>query len=185
MVVLAACAGCGWQVEPPRIGAGMETATVFVTDYGRHTRLGLPTADGRVVEWGFGDWDFYARQQTGPVASARALSPFGRATLARRELPDAGDAEAFRRAARGVRTAALVVERDKARALLADLESSWERGRATGATGLEFHGLEFAPVETRYHLFRNSNSKTAMWLRELGCEVRGVPVISNFRVREP
>jgi hypothetical protein len=34
----------------------------------------------------------------------------------------------------------------------------------------------------RYHVFRNSNHATAEWLRELGCDVRGFPLLSNFRV---
>lgn len=177
------CAGCAWEVVPPSVSAGVEPATVFVTDYGRHTRLGLPAGERVVVEWGFGDWDYYALEKTGPMASLRAISPFGSSTLARRDLLRVSDVRGFQSAAGGVRTVAFVVEREKADALLADLESRWRCGREVGAARRETEGLEFALDEERYHLLRNSNSKTAVWLRELGCEVSGMPILSNFRVR--
>lgn len=180
-----ACGGCAWEVTPPVVPPGAETATVFVTDYGRHARLGLPVGDRTVVEWGFGDWEYYAMEKTGPASSVRAISPFGRSALARREFHGVGgDAGEFSGSAGGVRTAAIKVERAKSDALFLDLESRWRRGREVEAVRRDTDGLEFAAGEERYHLLHNSNKKTAVWLRELGCEVRGVPVISNFRVSE-
>ncbi len=45
-----------------------------------------------------------------------------------------------------------------------------------------WNDLEFVPYEARYHLFSNSNHRTARWLEELGCEVRGFSILSNFRL---
>jgi hypothetical protein len=35
-----------------------------------------------------------------------------------------------------------------------------------------------------YHLFDNSNHATAKWLRRLGCEIRGFPLMANFLVED-
>ena len=157
---------------------------VFVTDYGRHTRLGLPARDRRTVcEWGFGDWDYYALENTSLWSGLRAVSVFGRSTLARRSLPGAGDLERYRAAAGGVRTVAIEVDRDQADRLLAELEDLWRLGLESGEIHRGDGGLGFVRTEKRYHLLHNSNVRTAVWLRALGCDVSGTPILSNFRLR--
>jgi len=175
--------GCAWTVIPPAISGNVESVTVFVTDYGRHTRLGLPARDGvTVCEWGFGDWDYYALENTGAWSGLRAVSVFGRSTLARRSLPGAGDLERYRTAAGGVRTVAIEVGRDNADRLLAELEALWLFGLESGEIHRGDRGLGFVRTKQRYHLLRNSNAQTAAWLRDLGCEVTGTPILSNFRL---
>ncbi len=177
--------GCAWTIVPPPLPDEAESETVFLTDYGRHARLGLPADDRTVWEWGFGDWDYYALEDRGTWSSLRALSFFGRSTLARRPLPPSIDADQFRSAAGGVRTVAIEVERGKAAELLAELEAQWERGLEYGEAHRGQDNLSFVRAEERYHLFRNSNAKIATWLRTLGCEVSGAPLLSNFRLSEP
>ena len=177
--------GCAWTIVPPPLPDDTESETVFVTDYGRHARLGLPADDHTVWEWGFGDWDYYALEDRGAWSSLRALSFFGRSTLARRPLPMNDDTERFRATAGGVRTVAIEVGREKAARLLAELEDQWERGLEHGEAHRGHDNLSFVRAEERYHLFRNSNAKIATWLRALGCEVSGAPVLSNFRLDEP
>lgn len=169
---------------PPDVPAGVATETVYLSDYGRHTRLALPDEHNRFWEWGFGDYDFYALEDESPVSSLRALSYFGRSTLARRRL--IGDDSTKTMVARldAVRTVAFEVERQKSDDLLRELQSQWERGAEKKGVHHARGDLQFVHADQRYHLFRNSNAKVAAWLRALGCEVRGAPLLSNFVFEE-
>lgn len=175
--------GCAWTILPPETPEEKERETVFLTDYGRHARLGLPGEDNRIWEWGFGDWEYYALGERGFWPGFRALSFLGRSTLARRPLPSADDPDRFNVLAGGVRTVALEIDRSKVADLLAALRAEWERGAEEREPHRGHDGLSFVPAEERYHLFRNSNAKVATWLEALGCEVSGAPLLSNFRVR--
>src|SRR5262245_57988661 len=46
------------SVRPPR--AVSDPVTVRLFSAGRHSGLLLPVGDGRVVEYGYGDWSWYA-----------------------------------------------------------------------------------------------------------------------------
>jgi hypothetical protein len=75
----------------------------------------------------------------------------------------------------------LRVERAAVAALRQRLESLFEANRAT----LLYNPaprLEFVHHPEPYTLFNSSNRKVAQWLRELGCEISGVPLLSNWRV---
>ncbi len=175
-------AGCAWRVTPP---SGLhDPVPVFLTDYGRHTRLGLPEDDQRVVEFGFGEWHYYAHEERGFFSTLRAVSGFGQGTLARRHLPYAESEELFGIGAGGQRSVRFLVEGEKVRELRRSLERKW-RQNLDGMTYREWEDLYFVPYDATYHLFRNSNHQTAEWLEALGCEVGGVPILSNFRLREP
>src|SRR4051794_37158104 len=50
--------GCGGPVRPP--ANVRDPVPIYVTDYGRHSTLLLPTDDGRLEEFAFGDWDWLA-----------------------------------------------------------------------------------------------------------------------------
>ena len=46
------------------------------------------------------------------------------------------------------------------------------------------YGLTFVHDDESYVCYRNCNHRVVLWLRELGCEVRGCAGFSNFRVAE-
>ncbi len=173
-------AGCAWRVTAP-VAPG-DPVPVFLTDYGRHTRLALPADEDTMREYGFGEWHFYALGEQGPLSTLRAVFGFGEATLASRTLPS--DEDLFRRRVRGSRTVRFHVEQEDAARLLEALEERWRQYPGEPVRHRET-GLSFIPVDDSYHGLSNSNHRTAKWLRELGCEVRGFPILSNFRLVEP
>lgn len=181
LLCLLLATGCAWRIVPP--ADVRNPAPVIVTDYGRHTRLALPEGESGMVEYGFGEWNFYALRKTGPISSIRALSGFGQPTLARRRLPRFEGEEAFWRTAGGRRSAFVYAEKERVRELRQILEATW-RVNLNADRYHSWNGLEFVRYEGTYHLFRNSNHRTATWLRALGFEVRGVVFLSNFRVLE-
>ncbi len=171
--------GCAWRVALPE--DVRNPAPVVLTDYGRHTRLALPKEGGEMVEYGFGNWNYYALARRGPISSLRAVTGLGPAALARRRLPDIEGEGPSRLWDYGRRSVLFYAEAERVADLREVIELAWrendvpERYHSRGP-------LEFVQYDATYHLFRNSNHKTAEWLEALGCRVRGSPILSNFRI---
>ena len=113
----------------------------------------------------------------------RAGAGFGSGAFSRRTLRPAADGTLGPRQTGGTRSARLTVERTEADRLRRELDARWARNR----DDIRIRQADAVPVSrdpARYHLFENSNHATANWLRQLGCQVRGFPLMANFRVEE-
>lgn len=174
--LLSLIQACSWSVIPPEPTA--ESATVYLSVYGRHTRLALPDESGHYVEYGFGDWRFYAEEQRTLFTGIQALFFSTGSTLSRRELPDPGQTD-LRRHFLSIRTEAIEVPSHLARQLRDELMQNWEK--AAGEQ-LSQGALVFRRAPRHYSLFHNSNHQTAQWLEQLQCDVQGAPFWSNFEV---
>lgn len=173
--------GCQQRIEPP--AAVSDPVGVFVIDYGRHASLALPEADASLVEWSWGDWNWFALERTGVLQGLQALFASPRSTLSRRELAPAEDADELAALVGAEEVIALNVERERARALQRDLEARWWRRRDEAVTHRS--GRAFVPDDARYSLFNNSVHELARWLEALGAQVSGMGVTANFELREP
>ena len=173
--------GCQHVITPPaRVS---DPVRVFVIDYGRHASLALPKEDSGLVEWSWGDWHWYALERTGPVEGLQALFASPRSTLGRRELAPAGDVEELAARVGTEDALALNVERERARALLRQLEARWLRRRNEAVSHPS--GRVFVPDDARYGLSNNSVHELVRWLEALGADVSGTGVTANFKLREP
>lgn len=174
--LLPALTSCSWTIVPPE--PEEQSETVFLSVYGRHTRLALPHDESGYVEYGFGDWHYYALGERDWLTGLRALFFSSASTLSRRELPDPGQA-VLRNHFHSKRTEAIEVHRADVRQLLHELEQAWSESDEVR------HGngqLTFKQTDRQYSLFHNSNHQTAQWLEQLQCEVRGTPISSDFRL---
>ena len=178
-LVLLSLAGCAWRVIPPAQVA--DPVPVFVTEYGRHTRLALPNDSTAFVEYGFGEWNFYGLEKQGWLSALRAISGFGQGALSRRELPFAQDEVDFLQTAQGARSARLWVERSSANDLRKELEARW-RANAGAVVVRQADQIPVSRDPAHYHLLGNSNHAVANWLKRLGCSVRGYPITSGFEI---
>ena len=170
---------CAWQVIPP--AEVREPVPIFLSEYGRHTRLALPHNSRAFFEYGFGEWNFYGLEKQGVFSALRAISVLGEGAFSRRELPFVLNERDFLHAAAGDRSARLWVERSLADSLSQELEARW---RANAGTVMirRFDQVPVSRDPAPYYLFGNSNHAVEQWLRRLGCGVRGSPVTSNFQV---
>jgi hypothetical protein len=178
-LVLVGLPGCAWRVIPPAQVA--DPVPVFVTEYGRHTRLALPNDSAAFVEYGFGEWNFYGLEKQGWLSALRAISGFGQGALSRRELPFARDEAEFLQTAQGARSARLWVERSSANDLREELEARW-RANAGVVVVRQEDQIPVSRDPAHYHLLGNSNHAVANWLKRLGCSVRGYPITSGFEI---
>lgn len=176
LCVVLSLQACTWRIVPPE--PAQETTTVYISVYGRHTRLALPDERGQFVEYGFGDWRFYAEAERNLLTAVQALLFSTGATLSRRELTPPGDSE-LRHHFYSNRTEAIDVPAKQARQLRESLQLAWNQAQGEQ---LDQGTLSFRRSPIHYSLFHNSNHQTARWLEQLQCDVRGVPFWSNFRV---
>jgi hypothetical protein len=164
---------------PP--GRVVDPVPVYLSEYGRHTRLALPDRTAAFFEYGFGEWNFYGLEKEGLFSALRAITGLGEGALSRRQLPFTLVESEFMRAAGSSRSARLLVERAPAENLRHELEGRWR----SNAGSVAVRAWDQIPVSrdlAAYHLFGNSNHAVANWLERLGCRIRGSPMTSNFQV---
>lgn len=171
--------GCAWTVQPPP--APRDPVTVWVTEYGKHCRVALPSDKSTYLEYGFGEWNFYAREKRDTFSILRAGIGFGAGAFSRRELVPAPDGRLGPAQTGGTRSESLKVERDLAVQLRDELEARW-RANKDNVIVRSWDRVPVSRDPQHYHVFDNSNHATAGWLRRLGCKVRGFPLMSNFRI---
>ena len=187
LLALPALATCATHIEPPDRPA--DPATVYITDYGRHAGLLLPASDGTLVEWTYGEWRWFALDESAWYRIFPAMLWPTRGTLGRRHLePVDGDADlaAARLTERLTCEYVHAVRVDAGRVddLATQLEARYQIEIATQHYQEIFH-LDFVQDAENYHLFHNCNHEVASWLAELGCEVSGPAVLSDWEVGAP
>jgi hypothetical protein len=173
--------GCTSTVTPPP--APEDPQAVYLLQDDRHVGLLLPRAPGRVVEYGFGDWDWYAMERDAWYNVFDTVLWPTQGTLCRRELAAHGAAD-LRARLPWATVHEFAVERARAGALLLDLDAQF----AAHADELHHsarYGMDFVPHDDGYWLFHNCNDVLADWLRRLGCEVSWVPVRLGLAVTAP
>jgi hypothetical protein len=175
-----ALGGCQHVIRPPT--AVSDPVRVFVIDYGRHASLALPQEGPGLVEWSWGDWNWYALERTGAAEGLQALFASPQSTLARRELAPAGGAGELAARVGAEKVLGLDVERDRARALRRQLDARWLRRRKEAVSHPS--GRVFVPDDARYSPSNNSVHELARWLEALGAEVSGRSVTANFKLPE-
>jgi hypothetical protein len=177
--------GCGTTYLKPPTNPP-DPRTVFVLDHGRHTSLVVTTDAGDLVRYAWGDWRFYAAQDTRLRTGAAALFCRTPSTLARREL--AGPAEAAVLLAQlrvGVQMIhVLQVGGADADRLRAELDALHAQG-ADRHLYVAVYDLVFAPYPEPYTWRNNSTTKIAEWLDAMGVEVSGPALVARWQVVAP
>lgn len=183
LAALALVAGCSTTVVPPP--SPSEPVTAFLLDHGRTPSLVLPTPDGNMTRYVYGDWNWYALRNTGPIDGLRALFWPTQGTLGRRDLRGPPHADILHERVR-VDTIDGLFLVTVARADVERLRSRLDAEHRAGAEValVEALDLQFVPHPRRYSYFHNSNHAVAGWLRELGCETQGLAFHSRWRVQQ-
>ena len=181
VLLLASIGACSvTRISPPV--KPHEPAPVFVLEHGRSTSIVLSAADGSLHRYAYGDWEYYAKRQTGSGWGVAALFWPTPAGLGRRSLSGPPTAASIYKQLRiGIdKLHVLEVERtgidnlrDQLDALFAATPSHYASPQVD---------LEFVPHPAAYHLFHNSNQLVADWLTQLGCEVSTRPVLTGWSV---
>ena len=178
LLLLTACA---IRVTPP---VELEDPrTIFIADYGRHASLLLPRVNGRLVEFAYGEWEWFALGHDQWYRAGPALLWPTRGTLGKSEFRGPAELDALRAQLAVERVDELQVERTAASALLARLEAAFAEREGESVLN-DALGMDFVPHVDGYCIFHQCNSVVAEWLRELGCRVAGCALRADFIVRK-
>jgi len=180
--VLALVGGCATKVVPP--ANPVNPVAVYITDYGRHSSILLPMGDGHLMEYSYGDWEFYALNKYKWYIGASKLFFSDGSGLGRRIVAHPGEDEALHKLLGCHRLLRVDVDQNKVSDLLAELDQRYSANIETMVYNNYGHSY-FVKDESHYWLFHTCNAMTGQWLEKLGCKVGGLPVISNFEVVRP
>jgi hypothetical protein len=183
ILAMGLCGGCSAVIVPPAAAARGTTVPVHVADYGYHSTIILPKSDGGLVEYAYGDWDFFGLSHKSFGTALRALFASDQATLGRRVLDREPDQPGLEDATGAKRVLRFEAPRDR----VEDLERVLEQRFCEHLDSIEYspvHHLYFVKDGERYGVAHNCNHFTAQWLERLGCRVEGTAMLSNFQLRE-
>lgn len=177
--VLSACSA---TILPP--SQPSDPVIVVLLDHGRHSSLVLPDPSGGALRYSYGDWDYYVMRDTALASGARALFRRTPAALGRQHLMVAPESDSLLLAlhVEVVQSWRIEVERSRVTRLRDDLEQQFASALDTRVYSPWF-GVDFVRHPTPYTLNHNSNYLVGVWLTELGCEIRGQPILSSWTVR--
>lgn len=164
----------GWTKRVSAPVPVKEPTAVFVVRDELHRGLLLPAPNGGYVEFGFGDWHWYARaQEQWHNVFATVLWPT-QGTLSRRDHASR-NGDDLRASMSWATFDEFVVEKAAAAKLRDRLEAQFaarQRERVI-RTGLRMH---FVPWDRDYWFADTCADAVAEWLVELGCEASWVPL---------
>lgn len=174
--------GCTISVIPP--AAPDDPRPVYLLDHGRHTSMVVSKANGDMVRYAYGEWRWYAEDDTGFWRSIDTLFTPTQGALGRRELagPPTGDNVRLRVRVIVQTLHELQVAGDAADKLIQQLDAIHQHNpEETHYQPL--YDLEFAPHPRDYSLAYHSKDALKGWLEMLGCEVSGGGPLSGWQVR--
>jgi hypothetical protein len=173
--------GCVSYITPPAMPA--QPVEVFLVQDGIHSGLIMPRPDGGYIEYGYGDWDWYALNYTSwyhvfdtvlwPTQGALGRRPYVART------PDE-----LRAQCPGSELAALCVAGPDVDVLLRDLDARYEAGRATEVFN-EVTRMHLVQVPESFWWGYNCADATAEWLRRLRCSVSRALIRTKLVVQAP
>ena len=155
--------------------------TVYVIDYGYHSRLVLPDGEGKFVQYAYGDWRYFALNRQNLVNGIAALLYPTQGTIGRRQFNNL--AEFYRQLERDRNTLlGFEVDAAKVAQLLKLLDRRFRQNLPMQVKNPRNH-LTFVPDDRDYIMFHNSNHELVKWLQNLDCRVKGFVALPNFQVK--
>ena len=173
--------GCVSVVVPP--AHPVDPVEVFLSQEGIHSGLVLPRPEGGYVEYGYGDWDWYALNCDRWYHVFDTVLWPTQGALGRRSYA-ARTAEELRAEARGPALDSLAVSRRDAEGLLRELDARFEATRDTEVYN-EVSGMRLVQVPEGFWCCYGCADATSEWLRRLGCSVSCTVIRTRLVVRAP
>lgn len=173
--------GCSGRITPPK--SPEIPRAVFVLDHGQHSSLIIEDKQGDLARYSYGDWRYYAEGKTGIFSGVRAIFVPTKAALGRKQLSGPATPENIHEQ---VKIAVLTIVSLEAEASAVDalqqkLDTVYQQNQASRIYRQDFD-LEFVHYPMTYSVLNNSNQVIGQWLTELGSEIEGWPLLSNWQV---
>ncbi|MBE9007711.1 DUF2459 domain-containing protein [Fortiea sp. LEGE XX443] len=173
-----------WVLSPAIIvppADPVEAVTIYVTDYGWHSRLVLPTGNSKLIQYAYGDWNYFALNQQDLRNGAAALLLPTQGTLGRRKFSNIAELQQIIQQ-HDHSLLSLEISQTKVIQLLKLLDERFNRNVATSIENFQT-GLTLVKDNQEYTLFHNSNHEIVKWLKSLDCQIYGFVMWANFQVK--
>lgn len=174
--------GCAATVYP-QAGPVHPTA-VYVADYGIHSSLLLPVSENRYVEYAFGDWNFAALNHCWPNDALGALLISFQSALGRRFIDVVPGEEPWPVHPSPHRVQVVYASEANVNHVVRELDARYRRDARVVMHNPD-NDMDYVKDNEHYSIANNCNHLTARCLREMGCDVRGLVVLSRFAVEPP
>lgn len=175
-----------WMFSPATIvppADPAEAIAIYVTDHGLHSRLVLPSGNGELIQYAYGDWNYFALNQQDLRNGAAALLVPTQGTLGRRKFSNIAELQQIIQQ-QDYTLLSLEVAQAKVTRLLKLLDERFNRNIETSIENPQT-GLTLVQDDQDYTLLHNSNHELVEWLQDLECRVHGFIMWANFRVERP
>ncbi|WP_292353856.1 MULTISPECIES: hypothetical protein [unclassified Methylophaga] len=182
MPIMLMLNGCSGRIIPPQ--PPESPRAVFVLDHGHHSSLIIEDKQGDMTRYSYGDWRYYAEGNTGIWSGLRALFVPTQAGLGRKQLSGPASIENIHNQITVVIANAVSIEAE-AKAV-DDLQLKLEKIYRQNQGQQIYHGtfdLYFVPYPKPYSFWHNSNHMLGQWLSELGTDIHGWPLFSNWQLQ--
>ena len=150
----------------------IDPVTVFLIREAQHVGVVFEHPDGAFVEYGYGDWDWYATMADQWYYVFDTILWPTQGTLGYRRFPSRASFESKHRVAS--RTP-IRVSRANAAALVAEFRTAITRGTDEQLYSSAYD-MTFVKSADGYWFGYNCYDAVAVWLRRLGCHVSWVPI---------
>jgi hypothetical protein len=172
--------GCTAVVTPPDHPEQPET--ILLVDNSYHASVVLPASEADTwIRYEYGDWSYFAKNNTGFFSSVAAYAWPTDGGLGRRFVEDRREDAYPANWRDGTHVYEIDVPGERVQSLVNELNREFQRN------GIETHynhhrELTLVRVEWDYWIFHDSNAQVVDWLQALGCEVHGSSFLSDWRV---
>lgn len=178
--LLFAAGGCATTVYPQ--ANPVRPTAVYVADYGIHSSLLLPNGDGRYVEYAFGDWNFAAMNHCWPNDALGALLISFQSALGRRYItlgPDETVPHPVHPPPHSIQV--VYAPYEQVMRVVRELDARYRRSNSVVMHNTD-NDMDYVKDSEHYWVANNCNHLTARCLAEMGCDVRGFVMFSQFAV---
>jgi len=156
--------------------------TVYVIDYGYHSRLILPDRQDGLLQYTYGDWHYFALNQQDLSDGLAALLIPTVGTLGRKRANDITELRQELGSDWQDTLLSFEVTGTQAAQLLESLNERFNQNIDTRIVNSR-NNLAFVQDDQDYILFHNSNHELVNWLEELDCQIEGFITLPNFKVK--
>jgi hypothetical protein len=170
--------GCISTITPPEHPS--DPCLVYLLKDAKHTGLVLPDRAGGYVEFGYGEWDWYAlvKDRWYHVFDTVLWPTCG--CLGRRGM--SAD-EISRSVSRGM-LEAITVSRRCARALFEELDERFNSNKETMIFN-PLYGMHFVRDDRGFWFLHNCHDAVAEWMEKVECDVSWLPIRLGLKIRKP
>ncbi len=176
-----AVTGCTSVIYPPESPKDPVPTYLLMDD--RHRGVLLPLKDGGFVEYGYGDWDWYANNHDHWYHVFDTVLWPTEGALGRR-FSAAKNGDEIRRQFPWMELHEFMVDRKNMEGLSAELAAAFAKGAEQEVYNSRYQ-MSFVHHEDGYWCLCNCNDVVARWLEVLGCSVSWVPIRMDLEVAQP